>query len=632
MKSKPIETTTPPSTPEPITSRVSRVHEGIRGVSPYELSKYRNDIFICDLNKKKFNSNVINDGYCDCEDGTDEPGTSACSRGTFKCLNKGYKIIPITSSRVDDGICDCCDGSDEGGFSGVGAGTGVNTGVNTINCPNTCNEFAAKERATLDRIAVSYKQGVEVRNRYIDEASLSYSNAMTQTKYVETEQINVQTKLDALQIVLDREIELEKVEKVTSLSGLNIRIDDQLSLSSIHTSQLSNLLYVLCIYYDVTLKEIQQYVDNIMHIDSGVSRIVKNPKLHSIDVKKHADIDHSLYLTPIESNRCIELSNSNTILKYICNYVRLNIHTNTDTNTDTGKDIENTDKIENFDMDMNMDIDTTFTLIELSKYILKEIIRDKGAYVSTQYGLIGILTGRGLSMSTNSDTDTDSSGSGGSGNILFDTTDVLEYMKTHDGYSVQECLVEFPSESYLCSLSESLKGLYSSGYGAQYIYNRQETGLARSEVKKTNIELKSLKDKTVGYSKTVELYTKHSGFIPFVALNEQCMESGDGGKFIYTLCMLNDIKQKEVNGHSTVNLGSFESFEERSDGAIVMHFDLIQHTHCHAHGARRADVVVVCGVENSLKEPREPSTCFYTFELESPAACTHKYAELNGIA
>jgi len=52
----------------------------------------------------------MNDDYCDCEDGSDEPLTSACSPlGFFHCSGDG--ILP--SSRVNDGICDCCNGSDE---------------------------------------------------------------------------------------------------------------------------------------------------------------------------------------------------------------------------------------------------------------------------------------------------------------------------------------------------------------------------------------------------------------------------------------------------------------------------------------------------------------------------------------
>ena len=98
--------------------------DAIRGVEPSELSYYKTGrYFKCIDQSLNVPFTHVNDDYCDCPDGSDEPGTSACSNFHFYCPNPGVKPKIITSSRVNDRVCDCCDGSDE-----------WQTGV----CNNTC--------------------------------------------------------------------------------------------------------------------------------------------------------------------------------------------------------------------------------------------------------------------------------------------------------------------------------------------------------------------------------------------------------------------------------------------------------------------------------------------------------------
>ncbi|XP_040063659.2 glucosidase 2 subunit beta [Ixodes scapularis] len=87
----------------------------VRGVAPQDQALYANrKWFKCLKGDVTIMFTQVNDDYCDCEDGSDEPATNACLNGRFFCKQEtpgkpGY--IPAT--RVNDGICDCCDGSDE---------------------------------------------------------------------------------------------------------------------------------------------------------------------------------------------------------------------------------------------------------------------------------------------------------------------------------------------------------------------------------------------------------------------------------------------------------------------------------------------------------------------------------------
>ncbi|KAK4438753.1 Glucosidase 2 subunit beta [Sesamum alatum] len=94
------------------------------GIHPLDEKYYDAELIKCKDGSKSFTRDRLNDNFCDCADGTDEPGTSACPAGRFYCRNTGSTPTFLFSSRVNDCICDCCDGSDECG--------------GTVSCPNTC--------------------------------------------------------------------------------------------------------------------------------------------------------------------------------------------------------------------------------------------------------------------------------------------------------------------------------------------------------------------------------------------------------------------------------------------------------------------------------------------------------------
>ena len=89
----------------------SSKNKHLRGVDPSKISHYEGkvDVFRCITNPKlEIPLDAVNDDFCDCPDGSDEPGTAACSHLSgmkFYCKNKQSVSKSIHSSFVGDGIC-----------------------------------------------------------------------------------------------------------------------------------------------------------------------------------------------------------------------------------------------------------------------------------------------------------------------------------------------------------------------------------------------------------------------------------------------------------------------------------------------------------------------------------------------
>ncbi|CAI5500208.1 unnamed protein product [Closterium sp. Naga37s-1] len=132
---------------------LAAAHPSIRGVAPQDVAYFSGSEVRCRDGSRSVAVQRVNDDFCDCADGTDEPGTSACALARFYCANRGHMPLTLFSSRVNDGICDCCDGSDE-----YASGAG---------CSNTCVQMGAETRTQLVADVAAVREGVKLRGKAV---------------------------------------------------------------------------------------------------------------------------------------------------------------------------------------------------------------------------------------------------------------------------------------------------------------------------------------------------------------------------------------------------------------------------------------------------------------------------------
>lgn len=132
------------------------------GAPPKLWKKYEKHIdrekntFRCFDKKKTINLSFLNDNYKDCEDGSDEPGTTAVN-GTFYCRNERNTPKEIPKWDVSDGVCDCCDGSDE--FFNP-----------RVNCPNTCVDFENERKFLISELETIFEQGMNKQEEIMEKS------------------------------------------------------------------------------------------------------------------------------------------------------------------------------------------------------------------------------------------------------------------------------------------------------------------------------------------------------------------------------------------------------------------------------------------------------------------------------
>jgi protein kinase C substrate 80K-H len=218
----------------------------IRGVPDYLISTFQIEHFVCDSGKTILPFSSINDGYCDCKDHTDEPGTSACEKGVFYCRNKGYKVVKIPSSRVDDTVCDCCDGSDEK--------------ISNIQCPNTCRAAADKERSQLQKLQQAYQLGSIQRKQIVQSTVDKLKNEAAQLPHLNDEFNRVSKVIETLQKQITARTDELNSKQIHDDESLTLALDTLLQLNTQNLEQLTKYVYALVQILDLSEEQIHELI------------------------------------------------------------------------------------------------------------------------------------------------------------------------------------------------------------------------------------------------------------------------------------------------------------------------------------------------------------------------------------
>ncbi|CAE7949455.1 unnamed protein product [Symbiodinium sp. KB8] len=162
-----------------------------RGVNPAEAPRYHGDTFACAEGATELPASSINDDFCDCEDGSDEPGTAACAgrpgadERWFYCPNSAGTPRYVYSSRVGDGICDCCDGSDEWQLPGT--------------CQDLCEEQGRARKARLEQRRAEMERGIRKRQAALADAEAEVKEWTGKLAVLEAEEAELLKSLQARQ-------------------------------------------------------------------------------------------------------------------------------------------------------------------------------------------------------------------------------------------------------------------------------------------------------------------------------------------------------------------------------------------------------------------------------------------------
>ncbi|KAH3681348.1 hypothetical protein WICPIJ_007701 [Wickerhamomyces pijperi] len=596
----------------PSSSLATAYINGIQGVQPSLQHLYKpnsNGQWTC-LNHPeiKLSFSQINDNYCDCPDGSDEPGTSACANGQFYCANDGFKPQVIKSYLVNDGVCDyelCCDGSDEWGTDVV--------------CPNRCDEMRVNEQQRKKKKIKEIKEGQLVLKKLMGIASAERLEIETQ----------LQTKVDQFGEIagqlqqLAQDPEYLKISKDRKEEVRVTQILDQIKQDVNHSFQ----IFISSKEYHSKLVEIlkslkETYNENLN--DAAVKKTIEDSQYHfeSYRGEYHADLNdpQSSPSKPWQKAKKILNSGFRNIVKQYRTLQNVCTHTLSKHNELIKRSAELegmlTYLINNYNPNFN-DLN-----VKSAVQSAQDLLSNKDPQ------LVNITVDHQFVDK-----------------LIQELSEIVKYVDTLDKEKPTQA-IQYETVRPFLNLRQKaeykLRKWINDFIGKEYNHN-----LVPIPEKDTQLGGFSPIDKTQQIQQQIDQLTQSQKLLNSEILNTQSKLGQNYGPndilriprtirstisdYDYTISFMGDIKQSNSQ-KSVIKIGHFKSFqiEDLSDFEYQLRLSFGNGDRCWNGPIRKADVVVQCGAAEEIISVSELEKCQYEFIVKSPVGC--KFIDEHALA
>ncbi|KAG9458529.1 hypothetical protein H6P81_003037 [Aristolochia fimbriata] len=569
------------------------------GIAPDDENYFKSELIKCKDGSKKVPKEKLNDNFCDCPDGTDEPGTSACPEGKFYCRNSGHIPLTLFSSRVNDGICDCCDGSDE--YDGK------------VNCSNTCWEAGKVARDKLKKKIATYQDGAAVRKNEVEQAKEAIAKDEAELAKLKNEEkilkgLVQQLKARKEQIEKAEEAERkekEKEEKQKEAERLTNEVEKQ---TAIPHKEVENIEGTQTEFQNQhSAKDIGDgEVETEHEVTEDKAKYDASPS-HEDTEQKPEHLEETVVGKESNDNK-IESSSSYKE----CQEKEGEVSKDTEglSREELGRLVASRWTGENV-QDKPNEVDHNVKEEEEKEEEEKEEEEedDEAIPESSNDGYSSEAEESGQKYGDDEDTNVDDEYE------EEDEDPLASYKPDEEDHDTDfSDVTTTSSSSWLERIQETVRNMIQQ-------FNLFRTPVDKSEAEKVRKEYDDSSSKLSQIQSRISSLTKKLShdFGPekeFYSFYNRCFESKQN-KYVYKVCPFKEASQ--VEGHSTTRLGRWDKFE---DSYRVMQFS--SGDRCWNGPDRSLKVKLRCGLKTELTDVDEPSRCEYVALLSTPAVCVEE--------